>query len=355
MGSYYDALLPVRAPGAGLGGIVAGIRLPYRVLASVCVPGGRIVLAFVSDSARLSAMFAANWAQAGTDQEPDATLYALARPACGYGLDGRWDGARWWSRDQKMMVVFRFGSYRLAKVCVRGICSAVSGDDTLFLHGCALSVGAGADRRGVVITGSSGAGKTTLVAGLLRHPEYPVTVVNDDWGAISLSRGDSVSTGERMLHMKTGSVLALRPGFFTSAPAGSYSRDLSERDRAARMLVSPESVYGTAWSTSATAVEHVAVVVREPADWLPPGRRGAAVTALESEGEVGLVHHHEAFFNGSLILTTDDDKFREERRYRQLLSHTAVSWINNCSTPEALVGNFISAVMSLAALGTTPS
>ena len=71
------------------------------------------------------------------------------------------------------------------------------------------------------------------------------------------------------------------------------------------MLVAPESVYGTAWSTSATVVEHVAVVVREPADWLPPGRDGEAMRALGSEGEVGLVHHHEAFFNGSLILTTE--------------------------------------------------
>ncbi len=345
MGSYYDALLPVREPGAGLASVVAGLRLPYRVLASVCVPAGRIVVAFVSDSARLSGMFGANWAQPGTGAEPDATLYALARPACGYGLDGRWDGARWWSREDKMMVVFGFGSYRLAKVCVRGLCSAVSGDDIVFMHGCALSVGAGTDRRGVVITGSSGAGKTTLVAGLLRHPEYPAAVLNDDWGAISLSRGDSAGTGERMLHMKTGSVLALRPGFFTSAPAGSYSPDLSERDRAARMLVSPESVYGTAWSTSATVVEHVAVVVREPADWLPPGREGEAIRALESEGEPGLVHHHEAFFNGSLILTTEDDKLREERHYKQLLSRTTVSWINNCSTPEALVGNFISSVI----------
>ena len=50
------------------------------------------------------------------------------------------------------------------------------------------------------------------------------------------------------------------------------------------MLVSPESVYGTAWSSSASAVEHVAVVVREPANWLPPAREGEAVTALESEG-----------------------------------------------------------------------
>ena len=345
MGSYYDALLPVREPGADLGRVLAGIRLPYRVLASICVPAGRIVLAFVSDSARLSGMFAANWAHAGTDAEPDATLYALARPACGYGLDRRWDGARWWSRDHKTMVVFGFGSYRLAKVCVRGICSAISGDDIFFLHGCALAVGAGTGRRGVIITGSSGAGKTTLVAGLLRHAEYSAAVLNDDWGAISLSRGDSVGTGERMLHMKTGSVLALRPGFFTSAPAGSYSRDLSERDRAARMLVSPESVYGAAWSTSATVVEHVAVVVREPADWLPPGREGEAMRALGSEGEVGLAHHHEAFFNGSLILTTEDDRLREERHYRQLLGRTTISWINNCSTPEALVGNFISSVI----------
>jgi hypothetical protein len=148
----------------------------------------------------------------------------------------------------------------------------------------------------VVITGGSGAGKTTLVAGLLRHPEYSVAVLNDDWGAVSLARGDSVSTGERMLHMKTGSVLALCPGFFTSAPAGSYARDLSERDRAARLLVSPESVYGPAWSTAATTVDQVAVVVREPADWRPPGREGEMVRALESDGDTTLIHHHEAFF-----------------------------------------------------------
>jgi CobW/HypB/UreG, nucleotide-binding domain len=342
---YYDVLLPVRESGTWLPAVAAGLRLPYRVVASVGVPAGRIVLAFVSDSARLSSMFAANWAPAGIGQRPDATLYALARPACAYGLDGRWDRARWWSRERKAMVVFGSGAYRLAKVCVRGICSAVSGDDMVFVHGCALSLGAGADRRGVMITGCSGAGKTTLVAGLLRHPGYSVTVLNDDWGAVSLARGDSVSTGEKMLHMKTGSVLALRPGFFTSASACSYSRDVSERDRAVRMLVSPESVYGAAWGTAAMVVDHVAVVVREPADWQPPGEVGEAVSALENEGDAGLIHHHEAFFNGSLILTAEEDKLREEQRYRQLLDRATVSWVNNCGTPDALVRNFISAVM----------
>ena len=344
--SYYDALLPVRAPGPGLLAAVARLRLPHRVLASVRVPGGRLVVAFLSDSARLSRMFAANWAQAGMDQEPDATLYALTQPARSYGLDGRWDEARWWSRDQKIMVVFGFGPYRLTKVCVRGMCSAVSEDDILFMHGCAVSLGAGAGRRGVIITGSSGAGKTTLVAGLLRHPEYSMAVLNDDWGAISLSSGYSVSTGERMLHMKSSSVLALRPGFFASAPAASYSPDLSEPDRDARMLVSPGSVYGPAWSTSSMVAQHVAVVVRESPDWRPPGRGGESVRELESEGGAGSAHHHEAFFNGSLILIQEDDKLREESHYRRLLDRTTVSWLNNCATPEDLVGNFISAVMA---------
>jgi hypothetical protein len=342
--SYYDGLLPVRAPGPGLREVMDRIRLPYRVLASVAVPAGRIVVAFVSDSAELRRMFAANWAQAEAGQQPDVTLYALAGPACRYGCDDSWDQARWWSRDDKVMLAFGFGSYRLVKVCVRGICSAVGGEDTVFVHGCTLSVGAGPGRRGVLITGTSGAGKTTLVAGLLRHRELAAAVLNDDWGVVSLRSGHAVSTGEGMLHMKTASVLALCPGFFASAPEGSYSRDLSEPDRSARMLVSPPSVYRTAWSTAAMVVDHVAVVVREPADWLPPGE-GETVKALESEGAAGLIHHHEAFFNGSLILTTAEDKLREERRYRQLLDRTTISWLNNCDTPDALAGSFIATVM----------
>jgi CobW/HypB/UreG, nucleotide-binding domain len=342
---YYDTLLPVREPGASLPGAMPGLQLPYRVFGSIGVPAGRLVVALVSDSSRLSRMFAANWAPAGTGQEPDATLYALARPACGYGLDETWDRTRWWSREHKMMVIFGADCYRLVKVCVRGICSAVTGDDILFLHGCALSVGTGSDRRGVIITGSSGAGKTTLVAGLLRHPEYQVAILNDDWGAVCLDSGTSASTGEKMLHMKSTSVQALRPGFFATAPAGSHLPDLTEPDRTARVLVPPEIVYGTAWNISAVAVEHVAVVMREPAGWLPPATGSEAVRVLEREGGSDLIHHHEAFFNGSLILMSEDDALLEERRYRRLLDRTTISWINNCHTPETLVGSFIATVM----------
>jgi CobW/HypB/UreG, nucleotide-binding domain len=345
--SYYEALAPVREPAVALEAVTAGLRLPYRVLASIRVPAGRVVVALVSDSDRLSSMFAANWSPAGSGQEPDTTLYALAGPAGSYGLNETWDGARWWWRRQQAMLGFGFGSYRLAKVCVRGMCSAVSGDDVVFLHGCALSVGVGPQRRGAVITGSSGAGKTTLVARLLRQARYSVGVLNDDWGAVSLSSGESVSTGERMLHMKSSSVAALCPGFFARAPAGSYLRDLSEPDPAARVLVSPASVYGPAWSTTTAPVGHVVVVVREPPGWLPPARQGRALRVLESEGGLGFVHRHEAFYNGSLILAADDDRLREERRYRRLFGRMRVSWVNNCGTPDELVAKFISAVLNI--------
>jgi hypothetical protein len=342
--NYCGAPLPVRELVGDRLRAVAGLPLPYRAHASVCVPAGRIVVAFVSDSARLSNLFAGHWAQAGADQEPDATLYALAQPACCYGLDDTWDEARWWSQAEKMMMVFGCGSYRLAKACIRGICSAVSGDDMMFLHGCALSLGAGNDRRGVVITGSSGAGKTTLVATLLQRAEYPVTVVNDDWGAVSLSSGDLVNTGERRLHMKSRSVLALRPDFFASVPRSSYSYDFSEPNWADHLLVSPGSVYGARWNTGGAVIERVAVIVREAPDWVPPRLDGEAARVLKSGGYSEYFQRHESFFNGSLILATASDVLREEQRYRRLLNRASLSWVNNCGTPDELLDGFISAV-----------
>jgi hypothetical protein len=98
---YYHVLLPVREPGTGLPGMAADLRLPYRVVASPGVPAGRIIVAFVSDSARLSGMVAANWAAAGT-----VSCHAVRAGPAG-----------------------------------------LRGDDIVFVHGCALSLGARPDRR----------------------------------------------------------------------------------------------------------------------------------------------------------------------------------------------------------------
>jgi hypothetical protein len=341
--NYYDALLPVGELAEDAAAAIAGLRLPFRALASVFVPAGRIVVALVSDSPRLSGMFANNWAPAAAHQEPDATLYALERPAGAYGLDDIFDEARWWSPGAKTMAAFGATSYRLAKVCVRGICSAVSDDDTVFLHGCTLAVGAASARHGVVITGGSGAGKTTLVANLLHRAGYPVTVLNDDWGAVSLTSANAVSTGERMLHMKCSSVLALRPGFFATARHGSYAPDRSEPDRA-RVLVSPKAAYGPRWDTRPVVVDHLMVIVREHPAWVAPRRPLDVVRAITTGGNLDAISHHQAFLNGSLLLRTTGDQLREERRYQRLLEHVAVSWINNYGSPDDLAASFVSAV-----------
>ena len=148
-----------------------------------------------------------------------------------------------------------------------------------------------------------------------------------------------------MLHMKAGSVLALRPDFFVDAPRHAYSRDLSERDWSARLLASPESVYGERWDSGPAAIEHVVVIVREAPGWAPPCRKDEVARLLKGGGHRE-TFHHQAFFNGSLILITAGDELRETRRYQRLLDRTAVSWINNCGSPEELAESFIRAVMA---------
>jgi hypothetical protein len=170
-----------------------------------------------------------------------------------------------------------------------------------------------------------------------------VTVLNDDWGAVSLASANAVSTGERMLHMKSGSVLALRPGFTADPRNDSYVPDLSDPDRA-RVMVSPQTVYGPRWDTRPVVVDHLVVIVREHPAWAPPRRPLDAVMALKAGSNREAIQHHQAFMNGSLLLSAVSDQRREERRFRRLLDRVAVSWINNDGSADDLANNFVAAV-----------
>ncbi len=77
------------------------------------------------------------------------------------------------------------------------------------------------------------------------------------------------------------------------------------------------------------------------------GGKGEVARPLDSDGDVTLIHHHEAFFNGSLILTADRTGCARNGATGSYLIAQRCSWINNCSTPEALVDNFISALMKI--------
>ena len=159
--------------------------------------------------------------------------------------------------------------------CVRGICSAVSGDDILFMHGCALSVGAGLPagrgyhgefRGGEDHAGGGAAAASGIFSGGAERRlgcHFAESRGFGEHGGTDAPHEDGQRAGpsSRLLHQCGGKRV-----FARSVGAGSGGR----------MLVSPEGVYGTAWSSSGTVVDHVAVVVREPADWLPPDRDGEA-------------------------------------------------------------------------------
>jgi len=325
--------------------LLAGLRFPYRQLASIATPTGSMIVAFLTDSVVLSRLFAGNWAQAESDRRPDATLKVLARPAPSYGLGGTWAEARWWSRSARTMVLFG-GDYHLVKASIRGICSAVSVDDLLFLHGCVLSVKYRNSSRGVAIMGSSGAGKTTLVARILEHPECAVRVVTDDWGAVSVQSGTAVGTGEINLHMKTQSILALRPDFLACTAPDAYTHDLSDADPSARLLVAPEHVYKASWNRDAIVIDNIFVLVRETPGWEPPDQPAQVLKLLSRGGYSGYFRRNEAFFNGSLILLTDADRSRELMRYERFLKRVSLTWINNCGTVDELTEEFLRVVMS---------
>ena len=193
--------------------------------------------------------------------------------------------------------------------------------------------------------GSSGAGKTTLVARLSERPGYAVRVVNDDWGAVSVHSGVAVNTGEINLHMKTGSILALRPDFFARAAPDEYMYDISESDPSSRLLAAPESVYETRWDRRSIVIDNVVVIVREPTGWDPPRQFTEVLRFLGGGGYDDYFRQSEPFFNGSLILRTDAELTREVTRYETLLNRVSLSWINNCGTVGELTEAFVRAVM----------
>ena len=127
--------------------------------------GKRIVLLLRTDSTHLARFFVENWPTDTSSTRPDATITALKRSAVRYGLEKEFDESRWF--DPKTNQVWMFGNefYGNIKITIRGLCSEISSFEQMFLHGCSLVV----DGRGVVLSGVSGAGKTTLTTALRQH------------------------------------------------------------------------------------------------------------------------------------------------------------------------------------------
>ena len=222
--------------------------------------------------------------------------------------------------------------YGNIKITVRGFCSEISPFEQMFLHGCSMAI----DDRGVVLSGSSGAGKTTLTAAFRQILGSKVQIVNDDWGPFSLTDGQLRFTGEPHLHMKYPSVYTLAPNIKISPishPSENFCGDI--KNPRARLLIAPSQVFGQSGLKNEVKLRLFVMVTRDSS--IPFGVKSLSernLSLLEQSQYSSFYDRTEWFLNGSLFLTNDFRKRRESNRHRVLLKNFPCISVNNIEAPE---------------------
>lgn len=323
--------LPIKQDKLPVMKLPIGNRIEKRI--SIPTAGEqRIILSLHTDSEHLAKFFAMNWLVETSFEKPNATIIALKESAEFYGLPSELNESRWF--DPRTNQVWMFGNefYGNIKITVRGLCSEVAPPKQMFLHGCALAI----DGRGVVLSGVSGAGKTTLTAALLQRLGSRMQIVNDDWGPGSLADGQLQFTGEPHLHMKYPSVRTLAPHLKTSPashPSENFGGDIN--DPRARLLIAPHQVFGQSRLQVKTKLRMFVVVIRDLE--MPAGMRYLSEqdVALIEQGKYSRFYGRtEWFLNGSLFITDKTRQERERDRHRMLLRNFPCIIVNNIVAPE---------------------
>lgn len=307
--------------------------LPYMREATATVRAGdgrNFTIRLVTDSRHLELFFRANWENAPLSAQPNAWIIASSKSAKSLGLDPSLDSSRGYHRAENKVYLFGNEFYGNVKITVRGLCSALSSPDDLFVHACALDY----RNKGVLLCGASGAGKTTLTAELLRSALGGIRIVNDDWGCVSTSTAVAVNTGEPALHMKYSSVATLA----TAAPSPhtflSENYSAADNDPYARLMMRPDDAFRGRISNS-VRVAHFFVVRRaargspglrsfDDGDW-ETFRRGAYAAFYDRT---------EHFMNGSLFMTKPSDAAKYEKQFQILRQKVPFYVLENAGPPE---------------------
>lgn len=311
------------------------LLIPNRIEKRVSIPtaaGGRVTLLLRTDSRHLAKFFAMNWLADISPKRPDATIIALKKNAAVYGLARELDSSRWFCSKTGQVWMFGNEFYGNVKITVRGLCSELAPPEQMFLHGCALAI----DGRGVVLSGVSGAGKTTLTAALRKILGSRAQVLNDDWGPFSLNDGQLQFTDEPYLHMKYPSVRTLAPHLEISPsahPSENFRGDTN--DPRARLLIAPHQVFGNNSLQSKAKLRMFVVVTRDPN--MSAGVRSLSqrdMPLLEQGKYSRFYDRTEQFLNGSLFITDRIGQERERDRHRTLLKDFPCIMVNNVVAPE---------------------
>jgi hypothetical protein len=300
----------------------------------VAISEGSIGVRLLSDSAHLRAFFSGNFGRSPSNSsasEPDATILALRGTAIP-DLPTLRAGERYIDPDRSLIVSLGSEYYGNVKVSVRGLCSSAVARRRQggFVHGASMAVRGS----GIVISGVSGAGKTTITRALMSLCPDGVRIINDDWGWADQDSGTIVFTGEPRLHMKYRSVHAIAPQLAPSP--GSHLSENYEgdfNDPHARLLIARDEVFAGAVKDT-SSFDAFVVVTRDPSK--PAFARAlnaGDIDLLEAAEYSDFYGRHERFMDGSLLLVDERDRRRERARFERLLANIPGTLVNNVGPP----------------------
>lgn len=224
-------------------------------------------------------------------------------------------------------------NYSRVKNAIRGIMSDAQIDNTIFVHGCSFDIGLQNQRCGFLLTGASGAGKTTLTSLIAKR--YPFRIINDDWGAVDMQNVTAVSTEEKYLSMKLSSIKAMS-SFLTED-------DLIMKEvyhDGIRGFIEPSRVYDDRVSRS--SLDAWIILIKDKSD-------GHYVKKMLSEDAAKVMAEGafspyyksvEKFMNGSLILDTEEQRNYHLKSFITIMDKIGVYVINNTGTFGDLISDF---------------
>lgn len=306
-------------------------------LGSVATLGSHIKIKLYSDSAHLCQFFTRNWGGAPERDERsvgEAVIVALGSDFMTETLTIQ-PGNRYIDSERKLIVSIGSEYYGNVKISVRGLSSSVISQQGCggFLHGASMIIGGA----GLVICGTSGAGKTTATRALMDLYPGDVRIINDDWGWADPDTATIVFTRESHIHMKYRSVRAIAPQLRLSPDCYLSENFQGEmEDPHARLLIRREEVFDGAIANS-SSFDALIVVVRDTSKpFFVRTLDVGDIDILEVAEYSAFYDKHERFMDGSLLLVDDADVSSERHRFRRLLEKIPAVLVNNVSTPTRL-------------------
>lgn len=297
-----------------------------------------------TDSAHLRRFFASQWPRSeATPTQLDGLIVAMQSSASAYGFDPALDDARLVSPDRRVIVSFASEYYGNVKISTRGLASVAAaghGSD-FFAHGTAIAL----DGKGILLSGASGAGKTTTTAALRSAFGQRMRIVNDDWGSASFENRQLTFTGELRLHMKYRSVRAITPPLRPtpmSHPSENFEGDPTNPH--ARLLIEPEEVFGSSCAVQSPWHLYVAIFRDEGAPFATRPLTPEDLPLLEESQYSTFYERNERFLDGSLLHVTEEHVAETRCQFKKMLSAIPALYVNNNADPEDVASAVIDAI-----------